>query len=271
MSALITLTTDFGLSDSYVGTMKGVILSILPSARIVDITHGIDPHNIAQAAFVLATAAPYFRHGTTHVAVVDPGVGGGRRPIAVFTETATFVGPDNGLFSRIYQTEKVRQIRLLSNASYHLPGLSRTFHGRDLFAPAAAHIAQGAPPSSLGPEVSDPVVIAVEQAERLDDGSLRGHVTYVDHFGNLITDIPVSWLENRSDWSFVFGVHVIDGLLATYSHVAPGEIVVLEGSSGWVEVAVRHGSAADSLRLGVGEIVQARPNVQMSERSNVLK
>lgn len=269
MSALITLTTDFGLSDSYVGTMKGVILTILPSARIVDITHGIAPHNIAQAAFVLATAAPYFRHGTTHVAVVDPGVGGERRPIAVFTETAIYVGPDNGLFSRIYQTEKIRQIRLLSNTSYHLSGISRTFHGRDLFAPAAAHIAQGAPPSSLGPEVSDQVVIAIEQAERLDDGSLHGHVTYVDHFGNLITDIPVAWLEQRSGWTFIVGDRVITGFLATYSHVAPGELVVLGGSSGWVEVAVRNGSAAGSLRLGEGASVVATPNVQAVERSNV--
>ncbi len=258
MSALITLTTDFGLNDGYVGAMKGVILSILPSAQIVDISHHIAPQNVAQAAFVLATAAPYFRHGTTHVAVVDPGVGSDRRPIAVFTETAAFVGPDNGIFSRVYQTERVAQIRLLANTNYHLPDLSLTFHGRDLFAPVAAHIARGAPPSSLGPEVTDPVVLPVHQAERCDDGGLRGQVVYVDHFGNLITDIPSAWLAADTAWTFTIGELEIVGFNLTYGRVPVGELLVLGGSSGWVEVAVRNGSAAARLGLGEGAVIQAR-------------
>ncbi len=255
----ITLTTDFGLAAPYVASMKGVILGILPGATIIDISHAIPPQNIRQAAYVLGAAAPHFPEGTVHVVVVDPGVGSERRPIAVFTGQACFVGPDNGVFSRIYEQEDILDVRQLSNAAYHLPTISHTFHGRDIFAPVAAHVAAGVPPSAFGPTISDPVTIDFPVPEKYPDGSIQGEIIYADEFGNLISNIPVRWLLDQPDWMFEIADVKLTGLMATYSQALPQELIVLGSSTGVVEIAKRNGSAARHLAVESGETFIARP------------
>ncbi len=253
MPKFITLTSDFGLTGPYVASMKGVILGILPGAAIVDISHAIQPQNIQQAAYMLDAATPYFPAGTIHVVVVDPGVGSARRPIAVFTDSACFVGPDNGVFSRIYHTQAVREIRHLANPDYHLPAVSHTFHGRDIFAPVAAHIAAGVPPSCLGPAITDPVTIDFPAPEQCADGSILGQIIYTDAFGNLISNIPLQWLENQSNWIFEIAATTIVGLSATYSDVQTEKLIALGSSAGLVEIAKRNDSAARHLSVESGE------------------
>ncbi|MCO6452331.1 MAG: SAM-dependent chlorinase/fluorinase [Caldilineales bacterium] len=256
--SLITLTTDFGLADPYVAAMKGVILDILPWAKIVDISHAIAAQNVMQAAYVLATAAPYFPRRTVHIVVVDPGVGTQRRPIAVYTDTACYIGPDNGVFSLVYAKENVAEVRLLQNVFYMRPAISNTFHGRDVFAPFAAYVAAGAPGNSLGPLVHDPVALPIPKPTRESDGSIVGQVIYIDHFGNLVSDIPGDWL-NDGDWTIEIAGAQIHGTSATYGNVDQGELVALIGSSGLLEVAVRNGSAAQKLGIGPSATVVARP------------
>jgi len=255
----ITLTTDFGLAVPYVASMKGVILGISPQTAIVDISHAIQPQNIQQAAFILDVAIPYFPAGTVHVVVVDPGVGSARRAIAIFTDRACFVGPDNGVFSRIYQDENVREIRHLTNQNYHLPTVSHTFHGRDIFASVAAHVANGVPPSALGPVIIDPVTIDFPAPEQRPDGSILSQIIDTDAFGNLISNIPRQWLDDQPNWTFEIAETTIIGLSATYSDVQPGELLALGGSAGLVEIAQRNGSAARHLRVEAGETLIARP------------
>ncbi|RME79985.1 MAG: hypothetical protein D6775_17210 [Caldilineae bacterium] len=255
----VSLTTDFGWEDGYVAAMKGVIYSIQPAARVVDITHSIGPQNVVQAAYVLASVAPYFPAGTVHVVVVDPGVGTDRRPLAVFCERACYVGPDNGVFTLVYGRETVKEIRVLANEAYRLPQVSHTFHGRDIFAPFAAHIAAGVEPHTIGPVITDPVKLNLPEPRRQAGDQVEGEIVYVDHFGNLISNIPLAWFEESTEWVFEIGGVEIAGLRPAYGFVAPGELVVLGGSTGLVEVAVRNGSAAERLRLGVGARVRAWP------------
>lgn len=273
---IITLITDFGQADGYVGTMKGVILGIAPEARIVDISHDIEPQNVRQAAYVLSTAAPYFPPGTIHVVVVDPGVGSARRPIAVRTERAYFVGPDNGVFSyalagmwtmsqlpsnqlRASSFELPVTVIHLDQPKYWLPTISQTFHGRDIFSPVAAHLAAGVPFGALGTLITDPVTFPLPQPERLPDGSIRGEVLHADRFGNLITDIPMSWLATSEAWIFEIAGRRIEGLSATYATARRGALVALPGSEGLLEIAVREGSAAETLGVGAGTLVTAVP------------
>ena len=256
---LITLTTDFGLADSYVAVMKGVILGIAPQARIIDITHDIAPQNVRQAAIVLQAAAPYFPPQTIHVAVVDPGVGSARLPLAVRTPQAIFIGPDNGLFSTVLTETHTESLTILhlDNKDYWLPTVSRTFHGRDIFSPVAAHLAAGAPFESLGTPVTDPIIISMSQPSKLDDGVVRGEVVYVDHFGNLISNIPEAWLAGRN-WVLSCAGQEILGPSPSYASAQPGELIALIGSNGTLEIAVRDGSAAALLRARSGEPIQAR-------------
>jgi S-adenosylmethionine hydrolase len=191
---IITLTTDFGVADGYVGTMKGVILGIVPDARLVDISHEITPQNVRQAAYVLYTAYPFFPLYTVHLAVVDPGVGGTRRPIALRTPVGYFVGPDNGILSYVMACEPVEALVELADPRYRLPHVSHTFHGRDVFAPAAAHLAAGIPIAALGPPVADPVTFPPPRLEVGPDG-ITGEVLHADRFGNVITSI------GRLEWS----------------------------------------------------------------------
>lgn len=251
---VITLTTDFGLADNYVAIMKGVILGIAPLARIVDITHQIEPQDVRQAAAVLDAAVPYFPPDTIHVAVVDPGVGSTRRPIAIRTPHALFIGPDNGLFSpALTQTSHLELTILhLNRPAFWLPAVSRTFHGRDIFAPVAAHLAAGQPFESVGTPIDDPVILATPQPSRLPDGRLTGEILMVDRFGNLISNLPDTWLAGRYGVITCAGVDV-PGPSETYASVEPGELLALIGSSGLLEIAVRDGSAAARLRAGPGE------------------
>ena len=205
MSAVITLTTDFGLSDAYVASMKGVILSINPEARIVDISHQIPPQDIAQAAFVLASAHKFFPKGTIHIVVVDPGVGTKRRIVILKTPSACFVAPDNGVLSYVlepYQAKfpekaKMRKIHLppevaainVSQTQFFRKPVSATFHGRDIFAPVAAYLSLEKPASDFGKPLSQLSILAMEQAHRGEDGSVIGKVTHIDSFGNVITNI----------------------------------------------------------------------------------
>ncbi|MBN1887554.1 MAG: SAM-dependent chlorinase/fluorinase [Thermoflexales bacterium] len=250
---MITLTTDFGLADGYVGAMKGVILSIAPGATLVDISHDIAPGNIRQAAFVLHTAAPYFPGGTIHVVVVDPGVGNERRAIAARGQRAIFVAPDNGVLS-LCLAEAGGQVecRHVSNPAYHLPRVSSTFHGRDIFAPAAAHLLNGAAFDELGPLVPDPLTQLFPAPTRDAEGRWQGEVWHVDHFGNLITNLQPATCNLQTLIVVEIAGQRIAGLACTYAERAPGELLALVGSSGYLEIAVRDGSAARRLNAQPG-------------------
>lgn len=260
---IITLTTDFGLQDAYVGAMKGVILSIAPEVTIVDITHCVPPQAVAQAAFILAVTVPYFPLGTVHVVVVDPGVGSQRRPIAVQTSQAIFVAPDNGVLTPILQSSTSEGAPVtvihLTRREYWLPQVSYTFHGRDIFAPVAAYLARGVPITSLGEPIDDPVMLDLPRPRRLPDGSLQGQVVYVDQFGNLVTNIPAEWLDRTTQWQIEVAGHTVERLSATYSDVPSGHLLALIGSAGALELAMREGSAARALGIGIGEPVSVRP------------
>jgi S-adenosyl-L-methionine hydrolase (adenosine-forming) len=258
---IITLTSDFGLLDPYVGIMKGVILSIAPDAHLVDLTHEIPPQDIDAAAYTLETAARYFLAGTVHLVVVDPGVGGERRPIAVTTGREAYVGPDNGLFSFALR-EPGAQAWVLDRPEFWLPQVSRTFHGRDIFAPVAARLAAGALPGDLGSPIEDAVRIERPQPERapygpMRNGEITGHVLHVDRFGNLITDVPGEWLAGGR-WTCEIAGASISGPSETYAAAERDELVLLVSSGGMAEVAVRDESAAERLGAGRGTLVVFR-------------
>ncbi|NOZ49516.1 MAG: SAM-dependent chlorinase/fluorinase [Chloroflexi bacterium] len=254
----ITLITDFGTRDGYVGAMKGVIRGLAPRAQIIDITHEIEPQNIRHAAYVLASISPYYPDGTIHVVVVDPGVGSDRRPLAVFTPRACYVGPDNGVFSHVYAHHAELEIRHLTEPAYHLAQPSYTFHGRDVFAPVAAHLAKGVAAHRLGPIVSDPVRLQLARPQRREDGALIGEIVAIDHFGNCISNIPLAWLADRCDWVATIAGHTVPGLAQTYAQVAVGAPLLLGGSQGWVELAVRNGNAARQLSVRIGDKLVVR-------------
>lgn len=253
---IITLTSDFGLFDPYVGIMKGVILGIAPSARLVDLTHDIPPQQISEGMYTLWTAAPYFPQGTIHLAVVDPGVGSARRALLVTTERAAFVGPDNGLFTP-FLDEVGAQAWVLNRAEYWLLRPSRTFHGRDVFAPVAAALAVGTRPEKLGTPVDDPVRIELPAPVRTWNGEIVGCVIHVDRFGNLITNVPGEWLGGEG-WICEIGEARVSGPSETYAAVGQGELVLLVSSGGYAEVAVREGSAAGRLGARSGAVVRFR-------------
>ncbi len=256
---IITLTTDFGLSDSYVAAMKGVLLSIAPQATVVDITHQIAPQNVREAAYVLATALPYFPPGTVHVAIVDPGVGSARRPMAAQVSNYTLVGPDNGVFTYALPAGQPAACVHLDNPAYWLPHVSRTFHGRDIFAPVAAHLALGTPLQALGAPIDDPVRFTVQPPQRELGGSLRGQIVHVDRFGNLVSNIPGDWLAGRF-WTVRIAGQQVVGPSLTYAEAAPGQLLSLVSSDGTLEVAVRDGSAAARLGVAAGEPIVAAPH-----------
>lgn len=254
---MITLTTDFGLKDPYVAEMKGVIYSIKPVARIVDVSHLIDKYNVRMAAFVLASAAPYFPKGTVHVVVVDPGVGTGRRAIAVQTKQAFFVGPDNGVLMLAAQAQGIKHVCELSNPQYMLPQVSSTFHGRDVFAPAAGYIDNGAKLSQFGAEVTDPVTPKFANVEH-KNGSLFGEVLHVDGFGNVITNI--SQTEVSEAKSVKVNLHHVSLSLncaKTYGESKPQEPLTLIGSHGFLELAINQGSFSEKYRVNPGDRIEA--------------
>jgi len=256
--SLITLTTDFGLADSYVGAMKGVILGIDPTATIVDISHDITPQDVREAAYVVYTAYLYFPPDTIHVVVVDPGVGSRRRAIALQAAQASFVAPDNGVLSYVLAREGMGKAVSLTNSSYHRPTVSHTFHGRDIFAPVAAHLARGVPLTELGDPLSKVATFSLPQPQVLPDGKVVGHVLHIDRFGNLILDVREGdCILGEGLVLEVAGRH-IQGLGRTFSDVPAGEMVAYIGSSGHLEIALRGGSAAQSLDMKRGDRILLR-------------
>jgi S-adenosylmethionine hydrolase len=256
---VITITTDFGEKDGFVGTLKGVIWSIAPGVQIADITHEIPPQDIMTGAIALWRAVPFFPKGTVHLAVVDPGVGTARRPMAARIGDQYFVGPDNGLFTPImfdaWRRGQEMEFVQLDNPNYWLKNVSHTFHGRDIFAPAAAHLAAGVPLRELGTPFTDPVELEMLQPEPTDNG-WRAHVSVIDVFGNLTTDLPASMLSGRRDITVRILGREVNGLVEAYGHRQPGELVALVDSEGYVEVAVVNGSAANLLGVNVGDVVE---------------
>ncbi|MHC1743746.1 MAG: S-adenosyl-l-methionine hydroxide adenosyltransferase family protein [Syntrophobacteraceae bacterium] len=254
---IITLLTDFGLQDGYVASMKGVILSICPQATLVDITHEISPRDIQSAAFVLHTVAPSFPPGTIHVVVVDPGVGTERKAIAVQTPDCTLVGPDNGVFSRVLRTASPLQARSLENVRFQRSPVCPTFHGRDIFAPVAAHLAAGLALEHLGPSCTP--IVAEWTVPKLEGGALLGEVIHIDRFGNAVTNIATKDLKRFSPQ--LEDVHVrakdqdIGPPCRTYGDRQPGSLLALIGSSDHLEIAVNMGHCARILGLKINDPV----------------
>jgi S-adenosylmethionine hydrolase len=251
---IITLTTDFGLEDSYAAEMKAVILAIAPAARLVDVSHRVAPHDVFGAAFLLDRAAPWFPAGTVHVAVVDPGVGTARRAIAVRTRDASLVGPDNGIFEPFLARGAAEEIREISDPRYRLESGAAVFEGRDRFAPAAAYLARGVDPAEFGPRISDPLRLRWPEPVSTDR-AVEGEVLAVDAFGSLVTNIPAALLEEGMT-VFLEGREV-GPVVVAYAGVAPGQALALAGSAGLLEIAVREGRADVRLAAGRGSRVHA--------------
>jgi S-adenosylmethionine hydrolase len=272
---IIALLTDFGLSDAYVGTMKGVLLSICPAARLIDLSHDIEPQNVRQAAYVLLTAVRYFPANTVFLIVIDPGVGTAREPIAVQANHGTYVAPNNGVLSFALRQAQVKHKVILENPDYRLSRPSMTFHGRDVFSPAAAHLANGVPITALGP--------ALGEWQSLPDPRLEialprigGEVLHIDHFGNIITSIgELNWtgamalelvaqfgpsrlplaIPAAQTCDIKVGSQSIRGITPTYGSVPHGTLTALVGSSGQLEIGINQGHAARSLGVSVGDPV----------------
>ena len=234
---LITLLTDFGTADHYVAAMKGVMRGICPAAEFIDISHEIAPYAIAEAAFTLSQAWQYFPKGTIHLVVVDPGVGGVRRPILARSAGHYFVAPDNGVLTMTL-TGQDPVVRGLTNSKYFSPSLSHTFHGRDLFAPVAAHLANRGPASRFGRTITDWVRLEGLVPRRDADGTWRGTVLKVDRFGNLITNLPSDLIENSGKGgSLSVAKRKIAALATSYSEGQPGKLFLIAGSSGYIEIS----------------------------------
>lgn len=252
-SGIVTLLTDFGGRDPYVGIMKGVILGLHPEARLVDLTHEVPPQDVRTAAFLLATAIDWFPPGTVHVAVVDPGVGGERRALVVQAARHFYVGPDNGILTLALRRDRPLSIREVRPGRWTLDRVSRTFHGRDVFAPAAAHLAKGVALEHLGNRVEDAVELDLPPNTR-SEGLVRTRVVHRDGFGNLITSL------HRSEVEELRAVRV-DGaeipVHETYGGVVEGALLAYWGSSDYLEIAVNRGSAAERLGAAPGHEVQA--------------
>jgi len=275
MGAIITLTTDFGLTDAYVAAMKGVILGINPEAKLVDMCHTIKPQNIPQAAFVLSTAYQFFPQKTIHVVVVDPGVGTERRAIILRTPSADFVAPDNGVLSYAIQQSSTRpvedivnvqQVELepemeavaLTESKFWRSPVSPTFHGRDIFAPVAALLSLGFPPTDFGEAITSVTMLPLPRPYQILDGLLVGHILHIDSFGNLITNIRSNDLpQTNQKITIEVGEQLISGLSHTY---AEGRgLLALIGSSGYLEVSLKGGSASALLDAEVGDEVRISP------------
>ena len=249
---VITLTTDFGWQDPFVGVMKGVILTIAPEVTIVDLTHAIDSHDILGAALVLKSSYRYFPKGSIHVVVVDPGVGGARRPMLATTSGYSFVGPDNGVLNPVLEGESERRLFHLTERRYFLDPISNTFHGRDIFAPVAAWISRGVAATELGEEVSSIVELRLPAVRKIAEKKWVGVILRVDKFGNLITNISetefAEAFTRETEFLVNLGGHGVSGLRQFYSEALPGELFVIWGSAGLLEISSNQASAADILQ-----------------------
>jgi S-adenosylmethionine hydrolase len=256
---IITLTTDFGLKDPYAAEMKAAILGICPNAAIIDITHKIEKFSIRMGAYVLASAVPYFSKGTIHVAVVDPGVGTRRRPMLIQTRQGFFIGPDNGLLILAAEHQGITGIHEITNPRLMLPRVSSTFHGRDVFAPAAAHLANGVHPAEFGPEIRDAVKPEFTKLTLRKD-VLVGEVLHVDNFGNIITNIGEKEIA-RIRMKDVVNVELSNKklklkLCKAYGEAKPQESLALIGSHNYLEIALNQGNAAAELGTKPGDKIK---------------
>jgi S-adenosylmethionine hydrolase len=260
-SPIITLTTDFGLKDPYVAEMKAVMLGICPKTAIVDITHEIEKFNVKMGAFVLASAAPYFPKGTIHVAVVDPGVGTKRKPILIETENSFYIGPDNGVLSLAATKQGIKCAYEISNSKFMLPKISNTFHGRDMFAPAAAHLAKGTNPEKFGPKITD--IVMPEFAEvRKKKNWLVGEVLHIDGFGNIITNF------SEEDLKQLIAEKLLEVRLGNvclrlrvckaYGEVEPQKPLAIIGSHNFLEISINQGDAAKTFNVKTGDRIELR-------------
>lgn len=243
---ILTLTTDFGLSDHYVGVMKGVILEICPRAQIVDISHQVMPFAIGEGAYLIAQSYRWFPKKTIHVAVVDPGVGSERRAILVEAAGQYFVGPDNGVFSMVMAREK-HKARAITNYRYFHSPVSRTFQGRDVFAPVGAHLAAGVPAARIGRICLDAVQVDLT----------RPQVLHIDRFGNIVTNLRADDLQGDRI-SLKVGGATISRFASHYAEMSPGRVFLIEGSSGYIEVSMNRGSAAERIGCRAGDMVRMK-------------
>jgi S-adenosylmethionine hydrolase len=257
---IITLLTDFGTKDHYVASMKGTILGINPRSTLIDISHQISPQDIQEGAFLLASTFSSFPKGTIHLSVVDPGVGGPRRPILIVTSHYYFIGPDNGLFTLVLQREKVKQVVVLTNRKYFLSRVSSTFHGRDVFAPVAAHLSLGITPKSFGDEIDSWESLRITKPDQ-KGRELRGEVLHIDAFGNLISNIDEKTFfdfTRSHDFLIKMGGQSIHGLKKGYWEGEQGEVMALIGSGGFLEVSIRERSAQELLHMKRGDKIKVR-------------
>ena len=257
-NAIITLTTDYGLNDHLVGTLKGVILKINPEATIVDITHGVAPFDLLDGALAIGSAYGYFPARTIHVVVIDPGVGTERRPLLVSADNQYFVAPDNGVLSLIYERDANAVVRHATAEHYYLQPVSKTFHGRDVFAPIAAWLTKGWQTASMGEEITDYKKLAMPKP-KASDGVVKGIVMRVDAFGNLITnfrveDLPESALTN-GEVKLQVGTQAVSRMVPTFANGNAGEPVAYVGSSGYIEIGVNKGNASRTMSIGRGTAV----------------
>lgn len=260
---VITLLTDFGTEDSYVGIMKGVISGINPEASVIDLCHEISPQDVLEGAYVLYSSYKFFPGGTIYVSVVDPGVGSERKIICVKTRNYLFLAPDNGILSLVLTDEKPQLIVDVTNKNYFLPAISETFHGRDIFAPVAAHLSAGVNPSKLGKERKKIKVLEMPSSDNSTKGVLVGEIIYIDRFGNLITNIRRgdflnllgAVLPRPNDVTVKAGKRKISGISNSYADVPAGKPLAIFGSSGFLEISVNRGSAHDVLGLKRGAYV----------------
>ncbi len=254
---IVTFTTDFGLTDVFVGIMHGVVLNIHSEITLVDICHSISSYDILDGAWTIAQAYRFFPPRTVHVVVVDPGVGSARRPIIAETGEHIFVAPDNGVLSMVGAREEKFSVRHVTADRYFLQPVSQTFHGRDIFAAVAGWLSKGVAPAEFGPEITDFVRFPLPGVERLGDNSLRGVVTKVDKFGNLITNIgepeaPALFGPSAPPFNLLVGGQTVTHLAHSYAEGGEGEVFAIAGSSGYLEIAARQASAAKRLAAGVG-------------------
>jgi len=255
-SRIVTFTTDFGLNDPFVGIMHAVALNIHPETNLVDICHAVASYDVFDGAWTIAQAYRFFPPQTVHVVVVDPGVGSARRPIIVETDNYLFVAPDNGVLSLVEAREQKFVVRHVTAERYFLHPVSRTFHGRDVFAPVAGWLSKGVAPAEFGPEISDYLRLPLPKVEHVGENSLRGEVMKVDKFGNLITNIceldaPVLFGSESPAVSILIAGQTITRLSKSYAE-GQDEVVAIIGSSGYLEIAARQASAAEKLGAGVG-------------------
>jgi len=260
---IITLTTDFGLNDHFVGTIKGVIVDIIPDVQIVDICHSVQAFDVLDGALTIAQAYSYFPTGTVHLVVIDPGVGTERRGLVVSSDRHHFVAPDNGVLSLVYASEERLHVRHVTAEHYYRQPVSNTFHARDIFAPVAAYLAKGVDPDKFGHEISDFIRFNAPKPKPAEGNTLRGVVLKVDRFGNLITNItpqdaPALFAEHPTPFKIVVGKREITEIQTNYAQGAPGEVFGILGSMGYLEIAANRGSAVQIVGAGKGADVNLK-------------